>query len=202
MKKIRIQDDLYTFVNQEKLEQLVIPDDQPCTGGFNTLAVGVEQLMMKEFNEMTSSNAFPNEYLKNACKLFEIANQSSKKEQDAINCERDVEKMKKAQYMENHIGERFEGVISGVCEFGFFVELINTVEGLVRLDSLKGDYYVYNKELNAILGKNSKNKYMYGDKVVVEVIKASRETAQVDFEIIKENSNGEKKEKKTKTKKN
>ena len=84
MEKIRIQDDLYTFVNQEKLEQLVIPDDQPCTGGFNTLAVGVEQLMMKEFNEMTSSNAFPNEYLKNACKLFEIAKNVEKKEKDGV----------------------------------------------------------------------------------------------------------------------
>lgn len=117
--------------------------------------------------------------------LFDIANQSSKKEQDAIGCERDVDKMKKAEYMEDHLEEVFDGVISGVCEFGFFVELYNTVEGLVRLDSLSGDYYVYNKELNAILGKNTKTRYMYGDKVTVKVIKASRETSQVDFEVLK-----------------
>ena len=118
-------------------------------------------------------------------KLFDIANQTSKKEQDAINCERDVEKMKKADYMEDHIGEIYNGVISGVAEFGIFVELENTVEGLVRIDDIPGDYYLYNKEQNAMLGRKNKNKYVYGDKVVVEVIKASRETAQVDFRIIK-----------------
>ena len=105
--------------------------------------------------------------------------------------------MKKAEYMEEHIGERFNGVISGVCEFGMFVELENTVEGLVRIEEIPGDYYLYSKELNAMLGRKKKNKYVYGDRVVVEVIKASRETAQVDFRIVKDNSN-EKKEKKTK----
>lgn len=118
-------------------------------------------------------------------KLFDIANQSSKKEQDAINCERDVEKMKKAEYMEDHIGEVFNGIISGVCEFGMFVELENTVEGLVRIEDIPGDYYLYNKDLNAMLGRKNKNRYVYGDKATVEVIKASRETAQVDFKIIK-----------------
>ena len=116
--------------------------------------------------------------------LFDIALHSSKKEQDSIDCERDVEKMKKAEYMEDHIGDVFEGIISGVCEFGFFVELYNTVEGLVRLDTLQGDYYVYNKELNAIMGKNSRNRYMYGDKVIVKVVQASKETSQIDFELV------------------
>ena len=127
-------------------------------------------------------------------KLFDIANQASKKEQDSINCERDVEKMKKAEYMEEHIGEIFNGVISGVTEFGLFVELENTVEGLVRIDDIPGDYYLYSKEQNAMLGRKNKNRYVYGDKVIVEVIKASRETAQVDFRIIRKNIN-EKKEK-------
>ena len=118
-------------------------------------------------------------------KLFDLANQASKKEQDSINCERDVEKMKKAEYMEDHIGEVYNGVISGVTEFGLFVELENTVEGLVRIDDIPGDYYLYSKEQNAMLGRKNKNRYVYGDKVTVEVIKASRETAQVDFRIIK-----------------
>ena len=117
-------------------------------------------------------------------KLFDIGIQTSKKEQDAIDCERDVDKMKKAEYMEDHIGEEYHGIISGVCEFGFFVELDNTVEGLVKIDSLAGDHYIYNKELNTILGKNSKNKYVYGDQVVVKAIAASRESAQVDFELV------------------
>ena len=135
-------------------------------------------------------------YWKN--KLFDIANQSSKKEQDAIDCERDVDAMKMAEYMESHIGEEYHGVISGVTDFGFFVELDNTVEGLVRLDSLGGDYYIYNKELNAILGKNSKKMYMYGDSVIVKVIKASKETAQVDFELVNNEENNKKKETKNK----
>ena len=125
-------------------------------------------------------------------KLFDLANQSSKKEQDSINCERDVEKMKKAEYMEDHIGEIYSGVISGVTEFGLFVELENTVEGLVRIDDIPGDYYLYSKEQNAMLGRKNKNRYVYGDKVTVEVIKASRETAQVDFRIIKNNQNNKK----------
>ena len=135
-------------------------------------------------------------------RLFDIANQSSKKEQDAINCERDVDKMKKAEYMENHIGETYKGVISGVTEFGFFVELENTVEGLVRLDSLGGDYYVYNRELSAILGKNSKKMYMYGDTVMVQVIAANKDTAQVDFSLVKENTLNEKTKKEDKKKNN
>ena len=134
-------------------------------------------------------------------RLFDIAMQSSKKEQDAIDCERDVEKMKKAEYMEDHIGEEYNGIISGVCDFGFFVELPNTTEGLVRLDSLGGDYYVYNKELNAILGKNTKTRYMYGDNVRVKVIAASRETSQVDFEVIKGEFYESKKKKEVKKKK-
>ena len=146
--------------------------------------------------EYTSHNdAKTVNYWKN--KLFDIAMHSSKKEQDAIDCERDVDQMKMAEYMEGHIGEVFDGIISGVTEFGFFVELANTAEGLVRLDSLENDYYVYNHDLNAILGKTSNKMYMYGDPVTVEVISASKEKAQVDFKLISGGSN-EKKEKKTK----
>ena len=153
--------------------------------------------LVKEYTEHNDSKTVS--YWKN--KLFDIAIHSSKKEQDAIDCERDVDKMKMAQYMENHIGEEYEGIISGVLEFGFFVELANTCEGLVRIDSLGCDYFTFNKELNAILGKNSKKMYMYGDKVTVKVIAASRETAQIDFELVGGNTNGFEKEKKTKPKK-
>ena len=84
MNKPRIQDDLYTYVNQEKLDQLVIPDDLPCIGGFQTLAKDVEQLMINEFNEMTNNNNYPNEYLKNACTLFKIAKDVEKKDSFGI----------------------------------------------------------------------------------------------------------------------
>ena len=84
MNKPRIQDDLYTYVNQEKLDQLVIPDDQPATGGFNTLAKEVEETMINEFKEMSANKSYPNDYLKNACTLFEIIKNVEKKEKDGI----------------------------------------------------------------------------------------------------------------------
>ena len=84
MEKPRIQDDLYTYVNQEKLEELIIPDDQPCVGGFQTLAVDVEQTMINEFNEMCKNNTYPNDYLKRACSLFMISKNAEKKEKDGI----------------------------------------------------------------------------------------------------------------------
>ena len=70
MSKPRIQDDLYTYVNQEKLDELVIPDDKPCAGGFQTLAEDVEKIMINEFEEMSLNNNYPNDYLKRACDLF------------------------------------------------------------------------------------------------------------------------------------
>ncbi len=84
MSNIRIQDDLYTYVNQEKIDQLVIPDDQPCAGGFSDLAIDVEKIMINEFKEMSKKNEFPNNYLKNACTLFKIAKDVEKKEKDGI----------------------------------------------------------------------------------------------------------------------
>ncbi len=119
-------------------------------------------------------------------KLPSIAMQTSKKEQDSIDCERDVEKMKKCEYMEDHIGEIFTGYISGMMNFGFFVMLDNTVEGLVRLDSLRDDNYNYIKERYMIIGKNRGKKYLFGDELKVKVIGASKETCQVDFELVKE----------------
>ena len=84
MSKPRVQDDLYTYVNQEKLDQLVIPDDQPATGGFNILAKEVEKIMIDEFKEMSEKESYPNDYLKNACTLFKIVQNVEKKEKDGI----------------------------------------------------------------------------------------------------------------------
>ena len=84
MEKPRIQDDLYNHVNCEKLEELVIPDDQPCVGGFQTLAIDVEKTMINEFNEMCEQGTYPNEYLVKACKLYMIAKDTAKKEKDGI----------------------------------------------------------------------------------------------------------------------
>lgn len=105
------------------------------------------------------------------------------REQEAQNCERDVDKMKKAEYMMDHIGEVYDGIISGVVEFGFFVELENTIEGLVKAESIKGDYYVFDNDLMALIGKKSKKKYSFGDKVKVKVTRADKDKSEIDFEI-------------------
>ena len=105
------------------------------------------------------------------------------REQEAQNCERDVDKMKKAEYMMEHIGEVYDGIISGVQEFGFFVELENTIEGLVKAESIKGDYYVFDNDLMALIGKKSKKKYSFGDKVKVKVTRADKDRSEIDFEI-------------------
>ena len=85
MEKVRIQDDLYTYVNQETLDALVIPDDKPTAGGFAQLADGVEKIMMGEFEEMASSKAYPNDYLKRACELYAIAKDADRKALHGIN---------------------------------------------------------------------------------------------------------------------
>ena len=84
MENVRIQDDLYTYVNQEKLESLVIPDDMPVAGGFANLSKEVEELMIGEFNAMCKEGKYPNDYLARACKLFELAKDVKRKKKHGI----------------------------------------------------------------------------------------------------------------------
>lgn len=126
-------------------------------------------------------------YLEN--NLITISEHSSEREVASINAERDVNDMKMAEYMESHIGEEYEGTISSVTNFGFFVELDNLVEGLVHVNSLKGDYYNYVPELLSLIGKSTKKTYRVGDKIKIKVINASKENALIDFEIAKEERN-------------
>ena len=79
MEKVRIQDDLYTYVNQAKLEELVIPEDMPIAGGFAALNTDVEKLMIGEFNAMCKDASYPNEYLARACTLFTLAKDVKRK---------------------------------------------------------------------------------------------------------------------------
>ncbi len=115
----------------------------------------------------------------------------SVREQEAQNCERDVDKMKKAEYMEDHIGEIFKGIISGVQEFGIFVELENTAEGLIKVEDLKGDYYAFNPDLLALVGKRTGKRYSFGDEITVKVVGADKDKMTIDFEIYnpKDNKN-------------
>ena len=84
MEKIRIQDDLYTYVNQAKLDELVIPDDMPVAGGFAALSQDVEKLMIGEFNDMCKAASYPNEYLERACKLYMLAKDVKRKKKHGV----------------------------------------------------------------------------------------------------------------------
>ena len=98
--------------------------------------------------------------------------------------------------MEDHIGEVYDGIISGVAEFGMFVELPNTVEGLVKASNIPGDYYEYDSRTMSLIGVKSKKKNTFGDEVKVKVVGASKDTMNVDFELVKElKGNGKEKKK-------
>lgn len=125
--------------------------------------------------------------------LIEIAQHSSERERAAVDAERDVLDMKMAEYMEDHIGEEYEGMIDTITNFGFFVELPNLVEGLVHVQTLKGDYFTYVPEILAMIGKSTKKMYRLGDKVKVKCVAASKEASMVDFELVGEKEDGDKK---------
>ena len=108
---------------------------------------------------------------------------SSEQERKAIVCERDVDDMKKAEYMEKHIGEKYVGMISSVTKFGFFVELDNTVEGLVHVSTLRDDHYVYDEPSRSLIGTHNQKRFTMGQKIKVKCVNASRFRKQVDFEL-------------------
>ena len=114
---------------------------------------------------------------------------SSEREKIATKVEREAEKIKKAEYMENHIGEIYEGVVSGVTSFGMFVELENTVEGLIRFDDMgSDDYFVFDEDRRILVGEHTKKTYSIGDKVIIRVKYASKLLRYIDFEIYKEDN--------------
>lgn len=113
--------------------------------------------------------------------LDQVARQSSAMERRAEEAERETVKMKKAEYMESQIGETFEGVISGVTDWGLYVELPNTVEGLVHVNSLMDDYYVYDSAHYTLTGERKKRNFAIGQKVKVRVAQADARERTVDF---------------------
>lgn len=117
-------------------------------------------------------------------KLVYIAEHSSAKERASVDCEREVEDMKMAEYMESHIGEKFVGMISSITNFGMFVELDNLIEGLVPLRDMP-DFFHFNEETMTLVGEKSGVKYTLGERVQVKVVRASKEDKTIDFEIVK-----------------
>lgn len=111
----------------------------------------------------------------------EAAELNSASERQAVEAEREVEKLKKAEYMSCHVGEIFDGIISGVTGFGIYVQLPNTIEGMVRIDALNDDYYDHIKEKYALIGRRTGKTYKLGDEVTIFVDHVDIERREIDF---------------------
>ena len=113
--------------------------------------------------------------------LGEVCRQSSRRERIAVDVEREVDKLKKAEYMQDHIGEVFEGVISGITNWGIYVELPNTVEGLVHISKIEGDYYSYNEDTYELVGRGTGRRFCLGTRIRVVCNMVDIWTRTVDF---------------------
>lgn len=113
----------------------------------------------------------------------ERAKQSSEREKIATKVEREAEDLKKAEYMEKRIGEEYEGIVSSVTSFGIFVELENTVEGLIRFEDLGDEYFIYDENRKRLIGERTNKTYKIGDKMLIRVKNASKLLRQIDFEL-------------------
>ena len=116
--------------------------------------------------------------------LPEIADHSSKMERRSVEAEREVDSMKKAEYMADKIGEEFDGIISSVTKFGIFIELPNTVEGMIHLNELKQDYFHFIENQLALVGERTRQTFKIGQKVRIKVTKSDPETREIDFELL------------------
>jgi len=116
--------------------------------------------------------------------LPEIAKHTSEMERRAVDAERETDDLKKAEFMQDKIGEEFDGVISSVTNFGLFVELPNTIEGLVHISYLVDDYYHYDEEHMALIGERTGNVFRIGDEITVRVINVNVEEHSIDFEVV------------------
>ncbi|HHW49848.1 MAG TPA: VacB/RNase II family 3'-5' exoribonuclease, partial [Clostridiaceae bacterium] len=137
--------------------------------------------IMKEYLEGKLDSA-REEYLNRA--LPDIARQCSERERAADDAERETENLKKVEYMKEHEGEIFRGVISNVTSFGMFVELDNTVEGLVRVSSMEDDFYIFNEKQYCLVGERTRKTYRIGDIVTVQLVRADIPTREIEFLIV------------------
>ena len=117
-------------------------------------------------------------------RLPDIADHSSKMERRSVDAERETDELKKAEYMEDKIGEEYDGIISSVTNFGLFVELPNTIEGLVHVSYMTDDYYRYDERHLAMIGERTGNVYRIGDEITIRVINVNKDERSIDFEIV------------------
>ncbi|WP_404329824.1 ribonuclease R [Mesobacillus maritimus] len=116
--------------------------------------------------------------------LPEIAKHSSDMERRAVEAERETDELKKAEYMEDKIGVEYDGIISSVTNFGLFVELPNTIEGLVHVSYMTDDYYRYDERHYAMIGERTGNVFRIGDEITVRVVNVNKDERSIDFEIV------------------
>ncbi|MFB2515994.1 ribonuclease R [Lysinibacillus sp. OTC-L20] len=116
--------------------------------------------------------------------MDEIADHTSERERRAVDAERDTDALKKAQYMSDKIGEEFEGIVSSITNFGIFVELPNTIEGLVHISNMTDDYYRFDDRQMIMIGERTNRQFRIGDEVTVRVANVIIEESSIDFEIV------------------
>ena len=135
------------------------------------------------------TNYSPSEdFIENQKELaVKAASDSSEREKIAQKAERDADDLKKAEFMQDKIGEVYDGIISSVTNFGLFVELENTVEGLIRFDNLGNEYFEYDDEKKRLIGEHTRNTYTIGDRIKVQVIEANKNLRKVAFAKYEEN---------------
>jgi len=120
-------------------------------------------------------------------RLEDISEHISDCERNSVETERLSVKIKQAEYLEDHLGEEFEGIISGITHFGIFIKINDILaEGLIRLRDLEGDYYVYDEKKYSLIGKATKKKFRLGDHVKVKLVRVDMEKRELDFIIVKE----------------
>lgn len=137
-------------------------------------------------NYLENNYDVPEKWLNtNVTQAEEKAKQSSEREKIATKVEREAQDLKKAEYMEKRIGEEYEGIVSSVTSFGIFVELENTVEGLIRFEDLGNEYFIYDDDRKRLIGEKTNVTYQIGDKVTIRVKNANKLLRQIDFEIVK-----------------
>ena len=134
--------------------------------------------MIREYTQVTDEKI---EHFRQV--IPELATSSSTLERRAIDAERVVEAMKKAEYMEEYVGEEFEGVVSSVVKFGLFIELPNTIEGLIHITTLP-EFYNYNERTMTLQGEKSGKVFRVGQPIKIKLVRADKETGDIDFEYL------------------
>jgi len=139
--------------------------------------------VIREVIENGGSGLTPERQAYLESRMADIAQQSSERERVAVDAERDTDQLKKAEYMLDKVGQEFEGIISSVTGFGMFIELENTVEGLIRLGMLTDDYYHFDDQHMILLGERTSRIFRIGDSITIRVANVNMDDHTIDFEL-------------------